>query len=122
MRGCRTMIWNGVNSAGRKQRSHKRLLMTTSLATLMTANLAYAQQAPTIGIQSMMKEIVAAGGDTDTNCSIAGQIAGVAMGSEAIPEDWMKKLRTTPKYDEFYETMRKFGAFVSSQSGIQTLF
>lgn len=81
-----------------------------------------AQQATTIGIQSMMKEIVAAGGDTDTNCSIAGQVAGVAMGSEAFPEDMMKKLRTTPNYDEFYETMRKFAAFVSNQSGIQTLF
>lgn len=81
-----------------------------------------AQQAPTIGIQAMMKEIVACGGDTDTNCSIAGQIAGVAMGSEAIPEDWMKKLRTTPKYDDFYEIMRLFGAHVSSRSGIQTLF
>jgi ADP-ribosyl-[dinitrogen reductase] hydrolase len=81
-----------------------------------------AQQAPAIGIQSMMKEIVAAGGDTDTNCSIACQIAGVAMGSDAFPPDWMKKLRTTPKYDDFYEIMRRFSAHVSSQSGIQTLF
>jgi iron complex outermembrane recepter protein len=54
MRGCRTMIWNGVNSAGRKQRSHKRLLMTTSLATLMTVNLAYAQQAPTIELNPIV--------------------------------------------------------------------
>ena len=54
MRGCRTMIWNGVNSAGRKQRSHKRLLMTTSLATLMTAHLAYAQQAPTIELNPIV--------------------------------------------------------------------
>jgi ADP-ribosyl-[dinitrogen reductase] hydrolase len=81
-----------------------------------------AQQASTIGIQSMMKEIVACGGDTDTNCSIAGQIAGVALGTDAIPVEWMNKLRTTPRYDDFYETMRKFGEFVSSQSGIQTLF
>lgn len=81
-----------------------------------------AQQAPTIGIQNMMKEIVAAGGDTDTNCSIAGQVAGVFMGAEAIPDEWMKKLRQTPKYDDFYETMRKYAAFVSSESGIQTLF
>lgn len=81
-----------------------------------------AQQASTIGIQSMMKEIVAAGGDTDTNCSIAGQVAGVVLGSEAMPEDWAKKLKTTPRYDDYYETMRRFGAFVSGQRGIQTLF
>jgi ADP-ribosyl-[dinitrogen reductase] hydrolase len=81
-----------------------------------------AQQAPTIGIQAMMKEIVAAGGDTDTNCHLAGQIAGMALGSDAIPEDWMKKLKSTPKFEEFYETMRKFASYVSGQSGIQTLF
>jgi ADP-ribosyl-[dinitrogen reductase] hydrolase len=81
-----------------------------------------AQQAPEIGIQSMMKEIVAAAGDTDTNCSIAGQIAGVHMGADAMPAEWMKKLRLTPKFDEFYETIRKFSAFVSNESGIQTLF
>jgi ADP-ribosylglycohydrolase len=81
-----------------------------------------AQQAPEIGIQSMMKEIVAAGGDTDTNCAIAGNIAGVRMGSEAIPEEWMKKLRETPKFDEFYESIRKFSEFVSNRSGIQMLF
>lgn len=81
-----------------------------------------AQQAPEIGIQSMMKEIVAAGGDTDTNCSIAGHIAGARMGAEAFPADWMKKLRETPKFDEFYESIRKFSEFVTSQSGIQTLF
>lgn len=81
-----------------------------------------AQQAPALGIQNMMKEIVAAGGDTDTNCAIAGQVAGVFMGAESIPEEWMKKLRSTPQFDDFYETMRRFSAFVSSQSGIQTLF
>ena len=81
-----------------------------------------AQQAPEIGIEKMMKEIVAAGGDSDTNCSIAGQIAGVLMGLDAIPPAWMKKLRKTPNYDDFSETIREFSTFVSSQSGIKTLF
>jgi ADP-ribosyl-[dinitrogen reductase] hydrolase len=81
-----------------------------------------AQQAPTIGIQNMMKEIVASGGDTDTNCAIAGQVAGVCLGADAIPGDWMKKLKQTPHFDDFYDTMRRFGSFVSSQSGIRTLF
>lgn len=81
-----------------------------------------AQQAPALGVQAMMKEIVAAGGDTDTNCSIAGQVAGLILGTDAIPADWMTKLRATPKFEEFYDTMRRFAAYVSSQSGIQTLF
>lgn len=81
-----------------------------------------AQQAPEIGLEKMMKELVAAGGDTDTNCSIAGQIAGVLMGLDAIPEPWMDKLRKTPNYDEFTEKIRKFAAYVSSRSGIKTLF
>jgi ADP-ribosylglycohydrolase len=81
-----------------------------------------AQQAPDIGIEKMMKEIVAAGGDTDTNCSIAGQIAGVLMGLEAIPEDWMKKLRQTPNYQDFADTIREFATYVSTHSGIKTLF
>lgn len=81
-----------------------------------------AQQAPEIGLEKMMKEIVAAGGDTDTNCSIAGQIAGVQMGLEAIPEAWMKKLRVTFNYQDFANVIREFAGYVSTQSGIKTLF
>ncbi|HHG85395.1 MAG TPA: hypothetical protein ENJ82_11670, partial [Bacteroidetes bacterium] len=54
-----------------------------------------AQQAPELGIENMMKEIVAAGGDAATNCSIAGQIAGLQLGMEAIPAEWMEMLRKT---------------------------
>lgn len=81
-----------------------------------------AQQARTIGIQSMMKEIVAAGGDSDTNCSIAGQVAGVGLGIEAIPTEWMTKLRETPGYGDHYETIRAFAEFVGQARGIKTLF
>ncbi len=54
MRGCRAMIWNGVNSAARKRQYRTGLLMTTSLATLFAANLAFAQQAPVIELNPII--------------------------------------------------------------------
>ncbi len=81
-----------------------------------------AQQAPEVGLSTMMNEIVAAGGDTDANCSIAGFIAGAYLGTEAIPEAWMKKLKATEYFDGHYEVIKDFAAYVQDQSGIQTLF
>ncbi|QND50607.1 TonB-dependent siderophore receptor (plasmid) [Phyllobacterium sp. 628] len=48
------MVSNGVNSAGRSQRDYKRLLVTTSLATLMTANFAAAQEANPIQLNTIV--------------------------------------------------------------------
>ena len=81
-----------------------------------------AQQSPEIGLDSMINEIVAAGGDTDANCTLAGFIAGAYLGADAIPEAWMTKLRATEFFDEYYEEIKSFAAFVQKQSGIQTLF
>lgn len=44
-----------------------------------------ASRAATIGFEAVIAEVVQAGGDTDTNASIAGQIAGAWLGSAAIP-------------------------------------
>ncbi len=49
MRGCGAVMWNEVSSVGRKR--HARLLMTTSVAGLMMANLAAAQEAPSIQLE-----------------------------------------------------------------------
>jgi len=81
-----------------------------------------AQQAPEVGLVTMMNEVVAAGGDTDANCSIAGYIAGAYLGSHAIPSEWMTKLKAIEEYEDHYQTMVEFAAFIQSQSGIQTLF
>lgn len=81
-----------------------------------------AQQAPEIGLEKMMKEIVAAGGDANTNCSIAGQIAGLQLGQEAIPQAWMTKLKETYRFESYQETIRTYASFVSEQRGIKTLF
>lgn len=81
-----------------------------------------ASQATELGIQGMMKAIASTGGDTDTNCSLAGQIAGAALGLEAIPSEWMEKLQRTDGYEDYYDVVRRFADFVNQQQGIQTLF
>lgn len=81
-----------------------------------------AQQAPNIGLEAMMKEIVAAGGDTHGNCTIAGYIAGAYLGTEAVPEVWLAKMRQMSGFDEGYDAIKRFAAYVQERSGIQTLF
>lgn len=81
-----------------------------------------AQQARELGLQAMMNEIVAAGGDTHGNCSIAGYVAGAYMGVEAIPESWMAKMRQISVFDSGYDAIRNFASYVQQRSGIQTLF
>ena len=81
-----------------------------------------ASQAGELGIQAMMKSIASSGGDTDTNCAIAGQVAGTHLGYEAIPEEWMDKLQRTRGYGEYYVVLKRFAEFVNQSQGIQTLF
>lgn len=39
-------------------------------------------------------------GDTDTNCSIAGQIAGTLIGFQAIPEELTNKLKELRQFNQ----------------------
>lgn len=57
-----------------------------------------ASQSPNIGMIKMFEEIIQAGGDTDTNASIAGQIAGCLAGIKNIPNTLAKKLQHMPDY------------------------
>lgn len=45
------------------------------------------------GICDMFQKVISAGGDTDTNASIAGQIAGTLVGLRGIPINLYEKLR-----------------------------
>ncbi len=81
-----------------------------------------AQQAPEVGLSTMMNEVVAAGGDTNSNCSIAGYVSGAYLGIEAIPEAWIRKLKATEFFDAYYGAIIRFASFVQQQFGIQTLF
>jgi ADP-ribosylglycohydrolase len=46
-----------------------------------------AQQVEILGFVGMLKQVVLAGGDTDTNASLAGQLAGTKLGLTGLPED-----------------------------------
>ncbi|SFO55283.1 ADP-ribosylglycohydrolase [Chitinophaga sp. YR627] len=52
-----------------------------------------------IGINSMFTAIINAGGDTDTNAAIAGQIAGALVGLNGIPSVLRKQLQALPEYE-----------------------
>lgn len=41
----------------------------------------------------MYEKIIELGGDTDTNCSIARQIAGTLLGIHSIPTELLNKLK-----------------------------
>jgi ADP-ribosylglycohydrolase len=51
-----------------------------------------------LGPEEMFKQIINSGGDTDTNASIAGQIAGTLIGTENIPHELLLKLKKLPDY------------------------
>ena len=36
-----------------------------------------------------MTEIIMEGGDTDTNCAVAGAVIGCYLEGECIPDEWM---------------------------------
>ena len=81
-----------------------------------------AQQAPKIGLQTMMKEIVAVEGEVDKVCTLAGYVAGAYLGMDAIPEDWIDKLKQVEGFEELYPVGKSFAGLVETQNGIQTLF
>jgi ADP-ribosylglycohydrolase len=51
-----------------------------------------AQRIESLGFEGMMRELIAAGGDTDTIASIAGQITGALIGRQALPEKMAARL------------------------------
>jgi ADP-ribosyl-[dinitrogen reductase] hydrolase len=51
-----------------------------------------------LGMTNMFEEIIKAGGDTDTNSSIAGQISGALIGLKNIPENLLNNLKSLNEY------------------------
>ena len=56
-----------------------------------------AVQAPRIGFAGMLADIVEVGGDTDTNGSMAGQVAGCLLGIGALPTE---RVKDVPHFEE----------------------
>jgi ADP-ribosylglycohydrolase len=61
-----------------------------------------------IGFGQMLEELVACGGDTDTNCSIAGQIAGALIGKDSIDVPLGQELKALREYDWIIDTIDRF--------------
>ncbi len=57
-----------------------------------------ASQIIKIGMTKMFESIIECGGDTDTNSSMAGQIAGTLIGLENIPKILLKQLKALKEY------------------------
>jgi ADP-ribosylglycohydrolase len=51
-----------------------------------------ATRAPRLGFTAMLEQVIAAGGDTDTNASLASQVAGTALGFSRLPPELLEKL------------------------------
>ena len=65
--------------------------------------IAAANKINEIGIEQMFLQLIEIGGDTDTNCSIAGQIAGAFIGKNRIPQNLINQLKELYDY-EWIET------------------
>ncbi|RFM31886.1 ADP-ribosylglycohydrolase family protein [Chitinophaga silvisoli] len=59
-------------------------------------------------VEQMYAEIIAAGGDTDTNASIAGQIKGAEIGINAIPQGLQEKLKKLKEYEWMQQIIESF--------------
>ncbi|MBC9909795.1 ADP-ribosylglycohydrolase family protein [Chitinophaga varians] len=50
------------------------------------------------GMHAMFEAVIGAGGDTDTNAAIAGQIAGALTGTTGLPATLLQQLQALPEY------------------------
>lgn len=60
-----------------------------------------------IGFEAMIRELILAGGDTDSTCSMAGQVFGSAIGLERIPSELRARL---PDRELVLSIAKKFAA------------
>lgn len=70
--------------------------------------IAMASKVHTLGFESMLSTIIEMGGDTDTNCSIAGQIAGCLLGVEALPKNKLEQLKSLESYSYIQRVLKQF--------------
>ncbi len=68
-----------------------------------------AQNINKLGFRPMLESLITSGGDTDTNASIAGQIAGTLLGYNNLPKSMLERLPQKEMIDkisrEFCETL-----------------
>jgi ADP-ribosylglycohydrolase len=69
--------------------------------------VAAANKVSEIGIEEMFSQLIKIGGDTDTNCSIAGQIAGTLIGRKGMPATLINKLKELPEFNWIEKAINK---------------
>src|SRR5207248_10164801 len=72
-----------------------------------------AQRIGDLGFAGLLEQVIAAGGDTDTNASLVGQITGTALGLEGVPKGLVKDL---PQADMVLEIAGAFAAATAARS------
>ncbi|WP_187388236.1 ADP-ribosylglycohydrolase family protein [Seonamhaeicola marinus] len=70
--------------------------------------IAFANSINDLGFEKMLERLIAAGGDTDTNCSMAAQIVGTLRGTSCIPDHLFLKLKALDEYEWIVSTIQKF--------------
>ena len=58
--------------------------------------------------EDIFEQLIEIGGDTDTNCSMAGQILGTLLGKDNLPKRWIEKLEKLNDYKWIETTIHKF--------------
>jgi ADP-ribosylglycohydrolase len=72
-----------------------------------------AQQVTELGFAGMLEQVIATGGDTDSNAALAGQVAGTAMGFARLPAGLLERL---PDADLVLGIARKFAGSVAERT------
>jgi ADP-ribosylglycohydrolase len=71
------------------------------------------QQVSRLGFAGMLTQVIAVGGDTDTNASLACQIAGTALGFAGLASELVARL---PQADLVLDIARAFAASIASRA------
>jgi ADP-ribosyl-[dinitrogen reductase] hydrolase len=70
--------------------------------------IAAANQISQKGIEEIFNELIEIGGDTDTNCSMTGQIIGCLIGVEEIPINLQERLIKLHEYNWINQTIEEY--------------
>ena len=65
-----------------------------------------AAQVPHLGLTQTLAAIIAAGGDTDTNASLAGQVTGTWLGQQRLPQNLLSQLEQVKGYAHLQQVVR----------------
>lgn len=74
---------------------------------LLTLELAFSAAAHASHFEDGLAEVVARGGDTDANASVAGALLGARFGRSAIPDRWLHATQATARLRDLGDKLHK---------------